>query len=110
MIDITKVRGDTPGCTDLIHFNNAGASLMPTPVYKAMTSHLELEQSMGGYEAQKFAEEDISAFYSEFADLLNASPEEIAFVECMDTGQPLRFMSKAALRGAENYRFFADRR
>ena len=81
MIDITKVRGDTPGCTDLIHFNNAGASLMPTPVYKAMTSHLELEQSMGGYEAQKFAEEDISAFYSEFADLLNASPEEIAFVE-----------------------------
>ena len=35
--------------------------------------------------------------------------EEIAFVECMDTGQPLRFMSKAALRGAENYRFFADK-
>jgi len=35
--------------------------------------------------------------------------EEIAFIECMDTGQPLRFMSKAALRGAENFRFFADK-
>ncbi|MEE2746421.1 MAG: 5-carboxymethyl-2-hydroxymuconate semialdehyde dehydrogenase, partial [Pseudomonadota bacterium] len=33
----------------------------------------------------------------------------IAFIECLDTGQPLRFMSKAALRGAENYRFFADK-
>src|SRR5690606_28771862 len=37
-----------------------------------------------------------------------ARAEEIAFVECMDTGQSLKFMSKAALRGAENFRFFAD--
>ena len=34
--------------------------------------------------------------------------EEIAFTECMDTGQALRFMAKAALRGAENFRFFAE--
>ena len=27
----------------------------------------------------------------------------------MDTGQPIRYMAKAALRGAENFRFFADR-
>ncbi len=43
------------------------------------------------------------------ADLIEARREEIAFVECMDTGQPLRFMSGAATRGAENFRFFADR-
>jgi len=43
------------------------------------------------------------------ADLIEARREEIAFVECMDTGQPLRFMNSAALRGAENFRFFADR-
>ena len=43
------------------------------------------------------------------ADKITERAEEIAFVECMDTGQPLRFMSKAALRGAENYRFFADK-
>jgi len=29
-------------------------------------------------------------------------------VESWDTGQAIRFMSKAALRGAENFRFFAD--
>src|SRR5262245_35231958 len=27
----------------------------------------------------------------------------------MDTGQPIRFMSQAAARGAENFRYFADR-
>ncbi|HWC56909.1 MAG TPA: 5-carboxymethyl-2-hydroxymuconate semialdehyde dehydrogenase, partial [Sphingomicrobium sp.] len=43
------------------------------------------------------------------ADTIVARAEEIALVESLDTGQPLRFMSKAALRGAENFRFFADR-
>ncbi len=43
------------------------------------------------------------------ADLIVERAEEIAFTECMDTGQALRFMSKAALRGAENFRFFGDK-
>jgi 5-carboxymethyl-2-hydroxymuconic-semialdehyde dehydrogenase len=43
------------------------------------------------------------------ADAIVSRAEEIALVECMDTGQAWRFMSKAALRGAENFRFFADR-
>ena len=42
-------------------------------------------------------------------DLIEARAEEIAAVECLDAGQCWRFMSKAALRGAENFRFFADR-
>lgn len=37
-----------------------------------------------------------------------ARADEIAICECWDTGQALRFMSKAALRGAENFRYFAD--
>lgn len=43
------------------------------------------------------------------ADGIVARAEDIALAECWDTGQALRFMSKAALRGAENFRFFADR-
>jgi 5-carboxymethyl-2-hydroxymuconic-semialdehyde dehydrogenase len=42
------------------------------------------------------------------ADAIVARAEEIAFVECMDTGQALKFMSKAALRGADNFRYYAD--
>ncbi|MDQ7069161.1 MAG: 5-carboxymethyl-2-hydroxymuconate semialdehyde dehydrogenase [Rhodobacterales bacterium] len=43
------------------------------------------------------------------ADGIEARAEEIALCECWDTGQALRFMSKAALRGAANFRFFADK-
>ena len=43
------------------------------------------------------------------ADLIVERAEEIAICECWDTGQAIRFMSKAALRGAENFRFFADK-
>jgi 5-carboxymethyl-2-hydroxymuconic-semialdehyde dehydrogenase len=43
------------------------------------------------------------------ADLIVAKAEEIALVESMDCGQPIRFMKAAAMRGAENFRFFADR-
>ena len=45
----------------------------------------------------------------EIADAIVARAEEIAFTEAVDTGQTIRFMSKAAIRGAENFRFFADR-
>ncbi|MDH3662809.1 MAG: aldehyde dehydrogenase family protein, partial [Alphaproteobacteria bacterium] len=49
------------------------------------------------------------AILHKIADAIVERAEEIAFSECLDTGQALRFMSKAALRGAENFRFFADR-
>lgn len=43
------------------------------------------------------------------ADLIVDRANEIAVCESWDSGQAIRFMSKAALRGAENFRFFADR-
>ncbi len=48
------------------------------------------------------------ALLHRIADAIEARAEEIAFVEAMDTGQSIRFMAKAALRGAENFRYFAD--
>lgn len=48
------------------------------------------------------------AILHRIADLIETRAEEIALCECWDTGQAWRFMSKAALRGAENFRFFAD--
>lgn len=43
------------------------------------------------------------------ADGIVARAREIALLECIDTGQSLKFMAKAAIRGAENFRFFADK-
>lgn len=42
------------------------------------------------------------------AEGIESRAEEIALSECWDTGQTIRFMSKAALRGAKNFRYFAD--
>ena len=58
-------------------------------------------RDMGGAERKKLLHR--------IADAIVDRAEEIALCECWDTGQALRFMSKAALRGAENFRFFADR-
>lgn len=43
------------------------------------------------------------------ADQIIARADEIALVESVDCGQPIRFMKQAAVRGAENFRFFADK-
>ena len=56
--------------------------------------------AMGGAERKKLLHK--------IADGIEARAEEIAFVEALDTGQTIRFMAKAAIRGADNFRFFAD--
>ena len=81
MIEINRVRADTPTCEKILHFNNAGASLMPRPVFEAVSGVLQSEYEIGGYEAEHRAADDIQEFYTEFAGLLNASPDEIAYVE-----------------------------
>src|SRR5437588_1138354 len=43
------------------------------------------------------------------ADAIEDHADDIAVLECIDTGQAYRFMAKAAVRAAENFRFFADR-
>lgn len=43
------------------------------------------------------------------ADLIEKRSQEIAVLESTDTGQAIRFMKSAAARGAENFRFYADR-
>ena len=43
------------------------------------------------------------------ADAIEDRAEDIAVLECIDTGQAYRFMAKAAIRAAENFRFFADK-
>ena len=42
------------------------------------------------------------------ADGIEARARDIALVESADSGQAIRFMSKAAIRGAANFRYFAD--
>jgi selenocysteine lyase/cysteine desulfurase len=80
-LDVARLRAETPGCASVIHFNNAGAALMPDPVFRATIAHLELERTIGGYEAAERAGALLADFYPAVADLLNCQPNEVAFVE-----------------------------
>ena len=70
-LDIEKIRSETPGCSQKIHFNNAGSSLSPQNVTDAVISYLTREQEVGGYEAAEEAKYLLNNFYVEFAELLN---------------------------------------
>ncbi|MFZ1561671.1 MAG: aminotransferase class V-fold PLP-dependent enzyme [Saprospiraceae bacterium] len=79
LIDITKVRADTPGCTQKIFLNSAGSSLMTKGVVNVMQSYLEKEMILGGYQTVPFFQHEIDAFYLHASALLHTSPANIAF-------------------------------
>lgn len=76
---IAQLRQETPACHDIIHFNNAGASLTPLPVSQSVYHHLQLEERLGGYEAAAINAAKSQAFYPAVARLLNTNAQNIAF-------------------------------
>lgn len=98
-LDIERLRKETPSCENLIHFNNAGASLMPNSVYQALTGHLALERDVGGYEAEALAKPLYDQFYDGFAKLLNVNADEIAYVENATRAWDMAFYSIALKKG-----------
>ena len=91
--DLQKVQDDIIADKQLIHFNNAGASLMPKPVLDAQVEHLILEAKIGGYEAARQKNKEIEAIYNSVATLINANSSEIALVENATIGWLSAFQS-----------------
>ncbi len=80
-IDVAQVRADTPGCSALVHFNNAGAALQPRPVTDAVIAQIQAEATIGGYEAEERAAAALDRFYAGAARLVGGARDEIAWVE-----------------------------
>ena len=80
-MDIQALRKATPGVNEVIHFNNAGASLVSQETLDSQLNYLKEEALFGGYETAAKYSQVIGAFYTEIAQLINAEPDEIAYTE-----------------------------
>ena len=83
--EVAAWRADTPGCAHRVHLNNAGASLMPRPVSAAIHAHLQLESTIGGYEAAAAAAPAIEQSYHDLATLVGSASRNIAVVSSATT-------------------------
>jgi selenocysteine lyase/cysteine desulfurase len=79
--DLLRWRADTPGCSRVVHLNNAGAALAPRPVRDAVRAHLDLEDQLGGYEAAESEVAALRATYQAVGRLLGAGAQNVALVQ-----------------------------
>jgi selenocysteine lyase/cysteine desulfurase len=90
-IDKQAITSDLQSDQDSIHFDNAGAALMPRCVLETQIEHLRLEAAVGGYEAARRKDTEIEAVYDSVARLINCRADEVAIVENATVGWMMAF-------------------
>lgn len=94
-LDVDSLRADTPGCTNVIHLNNAGSALPPAVVTDTVVAHLRREEQIGGYEAHAEAADRVAAVTESVATLVGARPDQIALVESATSAWDRAFLAMA---------------
>lgn len=80
-IDIQRVRSETPGCEDVVHFNNAGCSLPPQVVRDVVRDYLDVEARTGGYETAERYQAELEGVYDSISGLIGCGRDEVAILE-----------------------------
>lgn len=81
MLDLERLRHDTPGCLERVFLDSAGSSLPPQSVLTTVIGHLRREAEVGGYVAAAERADDLTAVRGSLARLIGAAPSEIALVD-----------------------------
>ncbi|MBV8189532.1 MAG: aminotransferase class V-fold PLP-dependent enzyme [Alphaproteobacteria bacterium] len=95
MLDVERLRAETPGCAHVLDLNAAGSALPSRRTLDATLDHLRLEAETGGYAAAAEAHAELEGFYPSVARLVGAEADEIAFVENATRAWDLAFYSLA---------------
>jgi selenocysteine lyase/cysteine desulfurase len=107
-IDVSIARAHTSGVVSPSadgptggHLNNAGAALCPTVVRDAFIAHVNLESSIGSYEAQSRVADHIADVYSAVGELVGAEhpSHEIALFDSSSNAWCAAFYSIPFRRG-----------
>lgn len=81
MIDLERVRAETPGCLERVFLDSAGSSLPPAPVLDAVLGHLRREAEVGGYVAEEERAADLARVRESLARLLGCAAEDVALTD-----------------------------
>jgi cysteine desulfurase len=81
VIDLARVRADTPGCLDRVFLDSAGSSLPPEPVVRAVAEHLRREAEVGGYVAEDERAADLAGLRTSLGRLLRCPRESVALMD-----------------------------
>lgn len=81
MIDVQRLRDETPGTEHVTHLNNAGAALMPEPVIDAVRDWVDSEARFGGYETAAALRDRIDDTYAAIGTLIGADASEISLAD-----------------------------
>ncbi|MCP4965746.1 MAG: aminotransferase class V-fold PLP-dependent enzyme [bacterium] len=92
-MDVDRIRAETPGCAEVAHFNNAGASLPPAIVVDTVVEYLQREARVGGYELADLHEEQLAGVYRSVAGVIGAHEDEIALLDSATTAWDRAFYS-----------------
>lgn len=79
--EIAAIRADTPACEHVLHFDSAGASLMPSVVSDYLHDFIRSESQYGGYRVHSIRHDELEAFYDHAAKMLRCQSKEIAFLD-----------------------------
>ena len=80
-MDVTRYRAETPGCAEVIHFNNAGSALPPAVVVDTVVDYLREEALRGGYELAAATRKRFEDVYSSVGRMINSAATDIALTD-----------------------------